>query len=812
MPRKTKRSSLWWLAGPLLVTLACSHDSPRDNPLDPTLTPPVELQVAMDDTAGTATLTWTRYEGEQPFAAYWVLRNIFESTGVDTLERISDQSREAYTDTTLDPNTDYVYRVSVATGEGFEQPSDEQRIDGYVTRTVELLQPQSHPETGTIGLSWTQYRDPGFESYEVHRRAVGTDQDSVLVAITDVHDTAFADVGPLHGVNYLYRVAVAAAGQELTSNSVDGQLSLPAVTITEAQFTSRTASCSLAWTPYAGPRLQSYRVLRSTASLIPQVVAEIADRRVTSFVDTGLVGETEHHYQVGVVTTRGEEVTSQSVSGAIHWSVAEWPLELDEGGYVRLYVAPDGRIAASVADPYRVRLLFLDTAGELLDEQTLVEVPHPVFLPQSVSVVLDGEGTLLSLGVRFSHLSPALRLSHIPGHLSVLRFDINGCPITQEHTLFADSLAALPDEAVRIASSIQLGGVNGVFVDEVRVTAGTDLLFEDDFGDGDLSGWPGLESRPVINGTVYWDRAYWVGALSRSEGTWERLLFQADVGFYDGAIKMVAGTTAPPGESLLSLHVEHSGDSFLRWAFRPPPGSELRSSVRDFSEPLSFTLIPGFVNRISLGVADNRPQATIATPSSIWHDTWDDPAPWVSLARGEEKVLLTAGHMSNLIVPGSEDPASAALETPISAIRLWQSGGRPHMGVCKPETQRIVANETGIPGSGALMDYHFNRERSATLIGGNAGQGAGELLFPLSFDAGPDGRIFVLDAGNSRIQVFDPAGNYITQWGKRGDGKGEFDFGHGSVPKDFAGSICVDDEGYIYVADVGNGRIRRFSP
>ena len=45
------------LAIPLLGLLACGHDAKRDNPLDPELTPPVKLEVSLNDTTGIATLT-----------------------------------------------------------------------------------------------------------------------------------------------------------------------------------------------------------------------------------------------------------------------------------------------------------------------------------------------------------------------------------------------------------------------------------------------------------------------------------------------------------------------------------------------------------------------------------------------------------------------------------------------------------------------------------------------------------------------------------------------------------------------------------
>ena len=47
--------SRWWLAG-VLVAVAC-YDAPRDNPVDPALTPPVELlSVTSDSTSGSALL------------------------------------------------------------------------------------------------------------------------------------------------------------------------------------------------------------------------------------------------------------------------------------------------------------------------------------------------------------------------------------------------------------------------------------------------------------------------------------------------------------------------------------------------------------------------------------------------------------------------------------------------------------------------------------------------------------------------------------------------------------------------------------
>ena len=150
---------------------------------------------------------------------------------------------------------------------------------------------------------------------------------------------------------------------------------------------------------------------------------------------------------------------------------------------------------------------------------------------------------------------------------------------------------------------------------------------------------------------------------------------------------------------------------------------------------------------------------------------------------------------------------------PASETREWEVEEQEErwLGVCLPLDNSVrYAQLTSIspqrgpgwPVAGVV----------SSRLGSGAGAEPGAFFFPLSFDGSADGRIYVLDAGNARIQVFDFEGNYITQWGRKGSGPGEFDFGSGGIPEDFAGSVAVDSEGFIYVADVGNKRIQKFAP
>ncbi|MGH9996266.1 MAG: 6-bladed beta-propeller, partial [Nitrososphaeraceae archaeon] len=59
------------------------------------------------------------------------------------------------------------------------------------------------------------------------------------------------------------------------------------------------------------------------------------------------------------------------------------------------------------------------------------------------------------------------------------------------------------------------------------------------------------------------------------------------------------------------------------------------------------------------------------------------------------------------------------------------------------------------------------------------------------------------DQGNSRVQKFDREGNFMTKWGSKGSGEGQFIDPLG---------IALDTSGNVYVVDAGNRRVQVFAP
>jgi DNA-binding beta-propeller fold protein YncE len=74
--------------------------------------------------------------------------------------------------------------------------------------------------------------------------------------------------------------------------------------------------------------------------------------------------------------------------------------------------------------------------------------------------------------------------------------------------------------------------------------------------------------------------------------------------------------------------------------------------------------------------------------------------------------------------------------------------------------------------------------------------------YPTNLALAADGSMYVADGyGNARVHKFSPDGRLLFSWGSPGDGPGQFHVPHG---------IALDGQGTVYVADRENSRIQLF--
>ena len=81
----------------------------------------------------------------------------------------------------------------------------------------------------------------------------------------------------------------------------------------------------------------------------------------------------------------------------------------------------------------------------------------------------------------------------------------------------------------------------------------------------------------------------------------------------------------------------------------------------------------------------------------------------------------------------------------------------------------------------------------------------------LGMDPGPDGLLYVLDTA-PEVMVVDPKdGKVVRRWGSQGAGKGQFDLRR-SDDNPGNGDVAVAPDGRVYVADGSNFRVQVFKP
>jgi sugar lactone lactonase YvrE len=96
---------------------------------------------------------------------------------------------------------------------------------------------------------------------------------------------------------------------------------------------------------------------------------------------------------------------------------------------------------------------------------------------------------------------------------------------------------------------------------------------------------------------------------------------------------------------------------------------------------------------------------------------------------------------------------------------------------------------------------------------GKTGAGHGEFNYPGGMVIAPNGRLYVADQTNHRIQVLDLNGRFLSAWGKHGTKPGEF--GGKTNVKSRAGGpdfVALDKQGNVHTTEAMDGRVQKFTP
>jgi DNA-binding beta-propeller fold protein YncE len=84
---------------------------------------------------------------------------------------------------------------------------------------------------------------------------------------------------------------------------------------------------------------------------------------------------------------------------------------------------------------------------------------------------------------------------------------------------------------------------------------------------------------------------------------------------------------------------------------------------------------------------------------------------------------------------------------------------------------------------------------------GDLSPGPGQFNNPTDLAFDPQGNLYVVDQGNSRVQKFDAQGNFVQVIGGRGEANGQFTRPRG---------VAIDASGNLYVTDLSTFLIQKF--
>ena len=266
-----------------------------------------------------------------------------------------------------------------------------------------------------------------------------------------------------------------------------------------------------------------------------------------------------------------------------------------------------------------------------------------------------------------------------------------------------------------------------------------------------------------------------------------------DVKIVVNELKRISRETV--GENQLAFAYDNETTWPFEWYFRDFPNKKFfgASPSRDYLKDAPVVLV-GFENeaKVKPYLGNNYyriPYRQIWWPKESYKDlTWQrirdglrDP----QIRRNVLDAILYRRYQQPLAEWDPSDRFAMFVRKDIAA-QVWDLGAAP----------AVVAEAVVDP-----FADKYRLEPATMLIGGIPGSADGQLQQPRNVAVAPDGRIYVADTGNHRIQVFNPDGSFAFGWGSFGEETGQF-----NEPW----SIAIGKDGEVFVSDTWNHRIQVF--
>jgi DNA-binding beta-propeller fold protein YncE len=190
---------------------------------------------------------------------------------------------------------------------------------------------------------------------------------------------------------------------------------------------------------------------------------------------------------------------------------------------------------------------------------------------------------------------------------------------------------------------------------------------------------------------------------------------------------------------------------------------------------------------------------------------------WAKLAAGfrwHEATAVAADSRDRVFVFSRGEVPVVIFDRDGTFITAWGKGMfvRPHGIFIGPDDSVYLTDDSDhtvrkfTPDGKLLLTLGTSGKPSdtgATSVDFRTIQRAGPPFhYPCNVALSPMGEVYVCDGyGNARIHKFTPDGRLLVSWGEPGSGPGQFRIPHG---------IAVDSRGIVYVADRENSRIQLF--